>query len=49
MTTDRDHRGMSIVRGMLDLDGVSPDGYNVQGLRHAEDHALPFSQWNLLQ
>ena len=24
----------SIVRGMLDLDGVSPDRYNVQGLCH---------------
>jgi hypothetical protein len=34
---------------MLDLDDVSPDGYNVQGLRHAgEDHAHPFSQRNLL-
>ena len=35
VATDRDHRGRSIVRGILDVDDVSPDGYNVQGLRHA--------------
>jgi hypothetical protein len=35
VATERDHRGRSIVRGMLDLDDVSPDGNNVQGLRHA--------------
>ena len=35
MATERDHRGRSIVRGVLDLDDVSPDGCNVQGLRHA--------------
>jgi hypothetical protein len=35
LATERDHHGRSIVRGMLDLDDVSPDGYNVQGLHHA--------------
>ena len=35
MATECDHRGRSIIRGMLDLDDVSPDGYYVQGLRHA--------------
>jgi len=35
MATECDHRGQSIIQGMLDLDDVSPDAYNVQGLRHA--------------
>jgi hypothetical protein len=35
VATERDHHGRSIVRGMLDLDDVSPNGYNVQGLRHS--------------
>jgi hypothetical protein len=35
VSTQRDHRGRSIVRGILDLDALSPDGYNVQGIRHA--------------
>jgi hypothetical protein len=35
VATERDHCGRFIVRGMLDLDDVSPDSYNVQGLRHA--------------
>jgi hypothetical protein len=33
----------------LDLDDVSPDGYNGQGSVMLEDHAHPFSQRNLLQ
>jgi len=35
VATKHGHRGRSIVQGMLDLDDVSPDGYNVQGLHHA--------------
>ena len=34
VVTERDHRGRSIIRGMLDLDDVSPDSYNVQVLHH---------------
>jgi len=34
VATERDHRGRSMVRGVLDLDDVSPDGYNVQRFRH---------------
>jgi hypothetical protein len=42
VATERDHRGRSIVRGMLDIDDVSPDGYNVQGLRHAARSCASF-------
>jgi len=35
LDTERDHRDRSIVRGKFDLDEVSPDGCNVQELRHA--------------
>jgi hypothetical protein len=42
MATERDHCGRSIVRVMLDLDDVSPDGYNVQGLRHAGRQCASF-------
>ena len=30
MATERDHRVRSIIRGMLDLDDVSPDGENIK-------------------
>jgi len=42
VATERDHRGRSIVQGMLDLDDVSPDGYNMQGLRHAGRPCVSF-------
>ena len=35
VATEHDHHSRSIIQRMLDLDDVSPDGYNVQGLRHA--------------
>jgi hypothetical protein len=42
MANECNHRGQSIAQGMLDLDYVSPDGYNVQGLRRARRPCTSF-------
>jgi len=42
VVSKRDHRGRSIVRGMLDLYDMSPDGYNVQRFRHAGRPCVSF-------
>ena len=41
MVTERDHRGRSIVWGMLNLDDVSPDSYYVQSHVIENPESLP--------